>query len=46
MMNFVNRLLDNVRININSIHIRFESEEKNYSFGIKVDRISCNTVDK
>ena len=41
---FVNRLLDNIRISINSVHLRFESEENQYSIGVKIDRITCNTV--
>lgn len=36
---FLKRLLDNVSINIKSVHLRFEDENKKYSFGLRIEQI-------
>ncbi len=42
------KILDNLKININNIHIRFEEEnpEHTYSFGVSLKSLTFGNTDK
>lgn len=45
VQSMIKKLLDNIEINIGTIHFRYESAKDGYSFGLLIKNAQLSTVD-